>query len=232
MSDLTPIPALPPAPTEPASSPGWWSRLVHRRAARAERLLAAHHAQTTERARLAQIALVRGGYHLGPIPYGYLPLHVPAPGGGRRRVRLVVDLGPASVVAAIYHWRIEDRLTPRAITTRLRGIPDPTLLPVDPASGLPRPWSPAAVARILANPVYTGATVWGRTHAGRPVPPDEWVICLGAHQPIIDGRTFYRAQLLAPPGTGIFSAQLPPWEFAADPPTEPGNTDREQGPIT
>jgi len=142
MSDLSPIPALPPAPTGPARPPGWWSRLVHRRAAREARLLAAHHAQTTERARLAQIALVRGGYHLGPIPYGYRQLHVPAPGGGRHRVRLVVDFGPASVVSAIYHWRIDDRLTPRAITTRLHGIPDPTLLPVDPTSGLPRPWAP------------------------------------------------------------------------------------------
>ncbi|ORT54594.1 recombinase family protein, partial [Frankia sp. KB5] len=80
------------------------------------------------------------------------------------------------------------------------------------------------------NPVYTGATVWGRTRAGQHVPPDEWVICLGAHQPIIDGRTFHHAQLLAPPGTGIFSAQLPPWEFV-DPPTDPGNTDGGQGPI-
>jgi hypothetical protein len=229
MSDLSPIPALPPAPTEPTRPAGWWSRLVHRRAAREARLLAAHHAQTTERARLAQIALVRDGYHLGPIPYGYLPLHVPV--AGRRRVRLVVDLGPASVVAAIYHWRIEDRLTPRAITTRLEGSLDPSLGPVDPASGLPRPWSPAAVARILANPVYTGATVWGRTRAGRPVPPDEWVICLGAHQPIIDGRTFHRAQLLAPAGTGIFSVRLPPWEFVADPSTDPENTGGGQGPI-
>jgi len=227
MSDLSPIAALPPAPTEPARQPGWWSRLVHRRAAREARLLAAHHAQTTERARRAQIAIVRGGHHLGPVPYGYLPLHVGPT--AQRRVRLVVDSGRASVVAAIYHWRIEDRLTPTAITTRLRGLAHPTIAPVDPTTGFPRPWTPSTVARILANPIYTGATVWGRTRAGRPVPPDEWIICRGAHQPIIDGRTFFRAQLLAP-GTGIFSAQLPPWEFAADPQTDPGTGDR-RGPL-
>ncbi|MCM3885172.1 recombinase family protein [Frankia sp. R82] len=231
MSDLSPIPALPPAPAEPARPPGWWSRLVHRRAARDARLLAAHHADTTERARHAQIALVRDGYHLGPIPYGYLPLRVgPRRGGERRRIRLLLDPGPASVVVAIYRWRIEDRLTPHAIATRLRSVETPAVLRIDPATGFPRPWTSNAVTRVLANPTYTGATVWGRTHAGRPVPPDAWVIRLGAHQPIIDGATFYHAQLLAPPGAGVFSVQLPPWAFTESPPTDQGNTDSSREP--
>ncbi|CAO5151284.1 Recombinase [Frankia sp. AiPs1] len=232
MSDLSPIPALPPAPAEPARPPGWWSRLVHRRAARDARLLAAHHAETTERARRAQIALVRDGYHLGPVPYGYLPLRVGAAHGTPRRgIRLLLDPGPASMVTAIYRWRIEDRLTPHAIATRLRSVETPALLRVDPVTRFPRPWTPDAVTRVLANPTYTGATVWGRTHAGRPVPPDEWVIRRGAHQPIIDGVTFYRAQLLAPPGTGVFSVQLPPWTFTPHPPTGPGNTGSDRKPI-
>lgn len=236
MSDLSPIPALPPAPPAQTPQPGWWSRLIHRRAAREARaareqarLLAAHHAWTTERARRAQIDIVLAGYHLGPVPYGYLPLRVgPAK---QRRVRLVVDPGPASVVAAIYHWRIDDRLTPTAITTRLRGLAHPTLAPIDPTTGFPRPWTSGTVARILANPVYTGAAVWGRTQAGRPVPPDLWIIRPGAHQPIIDGRTFHHVQLLAPRGAGIFSAQLPPWEFPRDQSADSGGGSSSDRPI-
>ncbi|WP_261561839.1 recombinase family protein, partial [Frankia tisae] len=75
------------------------------------------------------------------------------------------------------------------------------------------PWTPEAVARVLTNPAYTGATVWGRTTGRRPVPPDEWIICPYAHQPIIDGRTFFHAQLIARPGTGFISPNLPAWEF-------------------
>ena len=70
MFDPSPVPALPSSPTEPARAPGWWWRLLHRRATRDAELLAAHHAWTTERAREAQIAIVRAGYHLGPIPFG------------------------------------------------------------------------------------------------------------------------------------------------------------------
>jgi len=230
MSDLSPIPSLPPAPDEPAARPGWWWRLVHRRTTREAQLLAAHHAWTTDRARRAQIAIVREGYHLGPIPYGYLQRRVPTQDAGHRRVRLAVNPGRASVVAAIYRWRIEDRLTTRSITTRLHGLAHPALTLRDPNTGDPRPWTPAAVTHILANPVYTGATVWGRTRAGRPVPPDEWVIRLGAHQPIIDGRTFHRAQLLAPPGTGIFTPLLPPWEFTDGPPARPSRSTGSGGP--
>jgi hypothetical protein len=206
MSDLLPIPALPPAPVEPAARLDRWWRFLHPRAARQARVLAAHHAWTTDRARCAQIALVRDGYHLGPIPYGYLPLRVPpsdaTPG---RRTRLATDPERAWVVATIYEWRIADRLPTRTITARLRGSAD--LVPVDvDAAGFPRPWTAAAVTRLLANPVYTGVTVWGRTRGGQPVPPAEWILGPNAHQPIIDTRTFFLAQQVAPPDAGAFDA--------------------------
>ncbi|WP_045875830.1 recombinase family protein [Pseudofrankia sp. DC12] len=231
MSDLLPIPALPPARPEPQRRPSWWERFTHPRAVRQARLLAAHHAWTTERARHAQIDLVRAGFHLGPVPYGYLPHQVSVPdqhGQSRRRMLLVLDPEPAAVVGLIFQWRVEDRLTPSAIVTRLLIVDDLYGI-ADPATGLPRPWTPASVGRILANPVYTGATVWGRTHAGRPVPPEHWVVCLHAHRPIIDGRTFYRAQLLAPPGQGVFSPHLPSWEMPPDPPTDPGTGSGNRG---
>ncbi|WP_322779748.1 recombinase family protein [Frankia sp. Cas4] len=234
MSDLLPIPALPPAPTEPASRPGWWWRLTHPRAARQARLLAAHHAWTTERARVAQIDLVRAGFHLGPVPFGYLPHRVTVldpDGQPRRRVRLVLDPAPAAVVATIFRWRVDDRLTPSSIATRLRSVQDLYFDVADPATGVPRPWTSTAIGRVLDNPVYTGATVWGRTSAGQPVPPERWVVCPYAHQPIIDGQTFFRAQLLATPGTAILSPHLPPWEFPADPPTDPGTDNGHHGAI-
>ncbi|MBL7490560.1 hypothetical protein I6A60_01605 [Frankia sp. AgB1.9] len=150
MSDLLPISALPPAPTEPGARPGWWARITHRHAARQARTLAAHHAWTTDRARHAQIALVRDGYHLGPIPYGYLALRVtPSRGAPRRQIRLLIDPRRAAVVAAIYQWRIADRLPTRAITTRLRDGADLNTTDID-ATGFPRPWSTATVTRLLA----------------------------------------------------------------------------------
>ncbi|KPM52728.1 recombinase [Frankia sp. R43] len=220
MSDLLPIPALPPALRTPAGRPGWWWRLTHRRAARAARralLLAEHHAWTTELARAAQIDLVRAGFHLGPVPLGYRPRRVTEVGtDGRVRqgIRLVVAPGPAYIIGTIYQWRVEDELSPRAIATRLRAVHNDRLVPLVNAT-TKRPWQLTStnVARVLANPVYTGATVWGRTHAGQPVPPDKWIVCPHAHQPIIDGRTFFRAQLLTTPETAIISPHLPPWEF-------------------
>nr|MDT0666834.1 recombinase family protein [Micromonospora sp. DSM 115978] len=85
------------------------------------------------------------------------------------------------------------------------------------------------VDRVLSNPVYTGATVWGRTHAGRPVPPEHWVVCPHAHQPVVDGRTFFQAQLLAMPATAVLSPLLPPWEFPANSPSDAGHPDGSCG---
>ncbi|MEX5637358.1 recombinase family protein [Parafrankia sp. FMc2] len=229
MSDLLPIPTLPPAPPTPAGRPAWWWRLTHRRAARAARqalLLADHHTWTTGRARAAQIDLVRAGFHLGPVPLGYHPRRITelgADGRVRQGIRLAITPGPAHVIALIYRWRVEDELSPRAIATRLRVVHNDLLVPlVSPATKRPWQLTSTNVARVLANPVYTGATVWGRTHAGTPVPPDQWIICPYTHPPIIDGRTFVRAQLLATPKTAVLSPYLPPWEFPIAPQTSPG----------
>lgn len=39
-------------------------------------VLAAHHAETTQRARRAMVELVRAGYQIGPAPYGYRTLRI------------------------------------------------------------------------------------------------------------------------------------------------------------
>ncbi|ONH34209.1 recombinase [Protofrankia sp. BMG5.30] len=215
------------SPGEPAATHGRWWRWTHpfatRHAARQAHLLAAHHTWTTQRARQAQIALVRAGYHLGPIPFGYRAHRVTVPdptGTPRRRVRLVIDPPAATVVTLIYRWYLEDRLDPTAIVTRLAA--DPLWYPA------PRPWTTTIIRRILTNPVYTGATVWGRTIAGRPAPPELWIVCPHAHEAIIDGRTFLRAQLLAPPGTGVLPPTLTPWEFPTTTSSGPVDTPRRE----
>lgn len=144
MSDR-PIPTLPPAPTTAPTPPSRSWRWLHPFAARRARLLARHHAWTTERARQAQIDLVRAGYHLGPAPFGYRAHHVTVPdahGVMRRRIRLVIDPAPAATVAMIYRWRIEDRLNHTAIVTRLTVEPDWYPTPLDPYSHPPAPGPP------------------------------------------------------------------------------------------
>ncbi|MBL7496181.1 recombinase family protein [Frankia sp. CNm7] len=218
----------PAGPAQPSAAPsrrrGFFAR---RRAAREAKALAEFHARTNALALLEQIAIVRAGYHLGPIPYGYQPLHLPVTGPDgvtRRRTHLIVDPLAASEIIAIFRMRVEERLSPALIAVRLAEIAraDAALGgPVPGNPGGPRLWTPQSVARVLGNPVYTGASVWGRVQRGRRVHPDGWVICPFAHQPLVDGRTFHRAQLLTPPASRVVSRSLPPWEFG--PGSPPGD---------
>ncbi len=156
-------------------------------------VLAAHHAETTQRARQAIIELVRAGYQIGPTPYGYRALRIritDATGHGRFRVVLVPDWRTAAVVAQIFYWRADQGLGFRAIARRLSA--EPGRYPSPSGSG---PWTPGAVRRVVTNPRYTGRQVWARTVAGRPVPAEQWVTSAPmVHEPLIDNRTFHRAQ--------------------------------------
>ncbi len=92
--------------------------------------------------------------------------------------------------------------------TRLTGNPTRYPHPVHASTGTPRPWTTKTLNRLLANPTYIGASVWGRTLAGRPIPPDQWIICRGAHPPIVSEEIFRQAQLLAPPATRALLPEL------------------------
>jgi len=66
-------------------------------------------------------------------------------------------------------------------------------------SGLP--WSAVIVHRILTNPVYSGASVWGRTtqrikERSRRIPRSQWVVRPRSYVPIIDQGTFERVRHL------------------------------------
>lgn len=174
-------------------------------------VLAAHHTETTRRARQAMVELVRAGYQIGPPPYGYraLRIRITDPSGhSKLRAVLVPDWQTAAVVKQIFNWRADFGLTFAVIASRLNA--DPRQYPSPVPNGR---WSVKAVRRVVINVKYTGRQVWARTVAGRPAPMEQWVTSApGAHEPLIDERTFRRAQpgrAELPPGT-VDPADAPP----------------------
>ncbi|SFQ18662.1 recombinase family protein [Amycolatopsis rubida] len=155
--------------------------------------LSAHHAETTRRARAAMVELVRAGYQIGPPPYGYraLRIRVTDPSGhSKLRAVLVPDWQTAAVVKQIFIWRADRGLTFAVIAAQLNN--DPRQYPAPVPNGR---WTAKAVRRIVTNVKYTGRQVWARTVAGRPAPVEQWVTSAPkVHEPLVDERTFHRAQ--------------------------------------
>jgi len=167
-------------------------------ARRTAAVLAAYHAQNAERARVVITALVRAGYHVGPVPFGYRAHRLAdAPGDGpnrgRRRIRLTIEPVEAATVAMIFTWCVTDGLSRTQITQRLIAARYPA--PLHPVTGQPMAWSQPIVTAILRNPAYTGRTVWGRSHDGQPIPPTRWVFSKpGAHVALINDDMFLAAE--------------------------------------
>jgi hypothetical protein len=155
--------------------------------------LAAHHAETTRRARAALVELVRAGDQIGPPPYGYRALHIRVTdpsGHSKLRAVIVPDWQTAAVVKQIFTWRADHGLTFAVIAARLNS--DPRQYPAPVPHGR---WTPAGVRRVVTNPKYTGRQVWARTVAGRPAPIEQWVTSApNVHERLVDERTFHRAQ--------------------------------------
>ena len=156
-------------------------------------VLAAHHAETTRRARQAMVDIVRAGYQIGPPPYGYRALRIRVTDQtehGKLRTVLVPGWSTAAVVKQIFTWRADHDLTFAEIATRLNA--DPRQYPSPVPNGR---WSAKAVRRIVTNPKYVGRQVWARTVSGRPAPVEQWITSRPhAHEPLVDDRTFHRAQ--------------------------------------
>jgi len=140
------------------------------------------------------------GWNIGVPPYGYRADRIPHPAPakaaqGRTKSRLALDPAHVGVVAQIYTWRVDDKLSIRAITGRLNA--DPAAYPAP--DGKPG-WHQPSVAHILANPKYTGYMVYGRTRKtgpgpARPVPREQWIWTPGpVHPAIIDRQTWEAAQ--------------------------------------
>ena len=116
--------------------------------------LAAHHAETTLRARAAMVELVRAGYQFGPPPYGYRALRIRVTdAGGRSKLRavLVPDWQTAAVVRQIFVWRADDGLTLGAIAVRLNR--EPRQYPAPSPRGR---WTAQAVRRIVTFSALLG----------------------------------------------------------------------------
>jgi DNA invertase Pin-like site-specific DNA recombinase len=150
------------------------------------------------------------GFRVGGIPgYGLRRLAVSRDGIPRRllsggelkpfvadRVKLVP--GPAAEVAIIrriYRTFIRGRgkIGFSDIASELNGCGIP--------SGQERPWTRFKVREVLRNPKYAGALVWSKSTQKlrtrtRPNLKRDWIINKEAYEPIIDQRTFARAQVL------------------------------------
>lgn len=60
-------------------------------------------------------------------------------------------------------------------------------------------WHHSVIRNILRSPVYVGCNVFNRrtmrlASASVALPRSEWVVCPGAHEPLVDQETFDRAQ--------------------------------------
>lgn len=146
------------------------------------------------------------GFKQGGKP-GYGLRRVSVAGDGSRRTpllagerkstatdRVALVLGPAHEIAnvrKIYQLYVKHGLTDCRIAASLRkeGIPR------EPG----RPWTSAAVRRILINRRYCGDLIYNQTsrRMGADVTPNqasEWICCIGALPAMIDRSLFDRAQ--------------------------------------
>ncbi len=147
------------------------------------------------------------GWNVGKPPYGYLAEKhkhpVPAKRAeGKHKTKLKIDPDRGPVVEQIYAWRIDEKLSYRAIAERLNTDLDryPPPQPVDPTRAVGR-WTGSAVREILVNPKYTGHMVWNRRstkdklHPGKVNPREQWVVSTQpTHPGIVPIETFLAAQ--------------------------------------
>jgi DNA invertase Pin-like site-specific DNA recombinase len=108
--------------------------------------------------------------------------------------RVILVAGPSQEVEEvreIFRKFTADRLTLKEIAHDLnrRGVP----------SVKNKSWTHSVVAYVLSHPKYIGCNIFNRTTmrlgaAPTAVPTWDWVICPGAHEPIVDPKIFARAQ--------------------------------------
>lgn len=110
--------------------------------------------------------------------------------------RTILIPGPESetnTIRRMYDLYVKGGLNPRDIVKKLNdeGVPG--------VRG--RPWKYGTVKNALKNEKYIGNSVFNRTSKGpkgrwRPNPPEEWLRCKGAIEPIISPEVFSEAQRL------------------------------------
>ena len=108
--------------------------------------------------------------------------------------RVILVAGPLQEVEEVremFRKFTVDRLSLKDIARDLnrRGVP----------SVKNKSWTHSVVASLLSHPKYIGCNIFNRTTmrlgtAAIAVPTSDWVVCPGAHEPIVDTKTFALAQ--------------------------------------
>lgn len=136
----------------------------------------------------------------GKAVYGY-QLHP------TEKNQIIIDEGAAPTVQRIFTMAAQG-ISCRQIATRLNeeGIPTPSAY-AGIAVSKPGPytgrWSSERVAEMIKNETYIGNMVQGRVRKVSykskkcvKLPPDDWIVVPGTHEPIIDKETFEKANRL------------------------------------
>jgi len=116
--------------------------------------------------------------------YGCDYIKVSQPNGGRR----VINDTEAQWVVKMYDWLVNDGMSVRAITLRLRELGAPTKFG--------QPWCWSTVLKILKNPAYTGRTYAFTAMNGKPgaKPREDWIEIHDVTPAIISDELFEAAQ--------------------------------------
>ena len=154
-----------------------------------------------------QSHLARLGWHVGARgPYGMRRMMVSPTGkqrgtmdsGERKSLqsdKVILVPGPPkeiAIVRQIFDWFLNEKVYYQNIADRLNAM---GIAPPAYSCG----WSKEIVKNILRNPKYLGTMIYNRTTERlstpkRKNPPSDWIIKEQAFAPIIDRRTYERAQ--------------------------------------
>ncbi len=154
-----------------------------------------------------QSHLAKLGWHVGARgPYGMRRMMVSPTGkqrgtmdsGERKSLqsdKVILVPGPPKEVATvrqIFDWFINEKIYYQTIADRLnaKGVAPPAYS---------KSWSKEIIKNILRNPKYLGTMIYNRTTERlstpkRKNPPTDWIIKERAFTPIIDRRSYQRAQ--------------------------------------
>ncbi len=156
------------------------------------------------RAGLARLAKM--GYKAGGPPiYGFRRMLLDSTGKRKQILdngqhkslvteRVILVPGPAdevAVVRRIFHEFANEYRSLRSIANRLN---DDGVFYLNGVK-----WGANGIRRALKHPAYAGDLVWGRTRCflgsrTQEVPPEEWVTCKNAFEPLISPSLFEKAQ--------------------------------------
>lgn len=158
----------------------------------------------------ARTAMAQGIYVGGQPPYGYIRAL-------DDRHTLSIDTEAAEVVRRIFHWA-KNGATVNEIARKLN---NEKILPPSQykkrlgndftsSSGI---WYARTIQHILANPIYIGKLVQGKTKAEffirKESNPDEWVCVENSHEAIIETSLFDEVQLLRRKAPGVKGRSQP-----------------------